>query len=259
MSELIDAGVNLTSAQFDDDLEDVIQRATDSGVVSMLAIGCDIESSKRSLLLANRYNLLTTAGIHPHDAKSAPENFVDQLKPLLDKPEVVAVGECGLDFNRDFSPRSVQQDICQQQLELANALNMPVYLHEREAHNALFTLLKGTHVSGLLHCFTGNKEALKNYLDYGLSVGITGWLCDERRGLELQELVRYLPLERMLLETDAPYLIPRNIQPKPKTRRNEPAYLHYIVAKVAELKGISAEQVIQQTTHNFTQLFVRQG
>jgi len=256
MSErLIDAGVNLTNHQFDSQHEAVIARAIAQNVSQMLLIGCDINSSQQSLLLAKKYNLLATAGIHPHDAKDADEQLETQLTLLAEHPEIVAIGECGLDYNRDFSPRDIQRSVFSRQLKLAEQLDLPVYLHERDACEDMLSILKAHKVKGVLHCFTGEKHALSQYLSLGLYIGITGWVCDERRGEALQQLVPSIPLERLLIETDAPFLIPRTIKPKPKSRKNEPSYLPYVCQTIATLKGLEFATVAKQTTLNFQQLF----
>ncbi|KNC66216.1 TatD family hydrolase [Pseudoalteromonas ardens] len=259
MATFIDAGVNLTSTQFDTDRAAILTRAADQGVASMLLIGCDLLTSEQSLALAQEYNQYATAGVHPHDAKDVPDDFIAQLRHLAAQDHVVAIGECGLDFNRDYSPRPVQQLICGVQLELAQTLDMPVYLHEREAFDTLSGMLDEFSLRGVLHCFTGDKHALRHYLDYGLMIGLTGWLCDERRGETLRELVRYIPQDRILLETDAPFLLPRTLKPKPKSRRNEPAYLPEIAHHVAALKDIPLAQLARQTTENFNTLFQISG
>ncbi|QTL36370.1 TatD family hydrolase [Pseudoalteromonas viridis] len=256
MTTFIDAGVNLTSTQFDTDRDAMLSRAADQGVESMLLIGCDLLTSEQSLALAKQHQQYATAGVHPHDAKDVPEDFITQMRRLAAQDEVVAIGECGLDFNRDYSPRPIQQLICGVQLELAQELDMPVYLHEREAFDTLSAMLDEFSLQGVLHCFTGDKRALRYYLDYGLMIGLTGWLCDERRGETLRELVRYIPEDRILLETDAPFLLPRTLKPKPKSRRNEPAYLPEIAHHVAELKNIPLTQLARQTTENFNALFL---
>ncbi|AZZ99861.1 TatD family hydrolase [Pseudoalteromonas sp. R3] len=256
MHTLIDAGVNLTSTQFDTERDAIVTRAASQGVESMLLIGCDLQSSEHSHTLAKQYGQYATAGVHPHDAKGVPDDFIAQLRNLVSQDRVVAIGECGLDFNRDYSPRPVQQLICGVQLELAQTLDMPVYLHERDAFDTFSSMLDEFSLRGVLHCFTGDKRALRHYLDYGLMIGLTGWLCDERRGETLRELVRYIPEDRILLETDAPFLLPRTLKPKPKSRRNEPAYLPEIAQHVAALKNISVAQLAQQTSDNFRTLFL---
>lgn len=259
MPQLIDAGVNLTNHQFDGLHDEIITRAKGANVTNMLLIGCDLQSSQNALALAQKYNYYATAGVHPHDAKSADEHFINQLTSLLQHPEVVAVGECGLDYNRDFSPRDIQREVFTTQLALAKKLNKPVYLHERDASEDMLAILQEHSVRGVLHCFTGDKNALDSYLNQGLYIGITGWVCDERRGKELQQLIPNIPLERLVIETDAPFLIPRTISPKPKSRRNEPSYLSYVCNTIAELKKLSFDDVAKQTTANFQQLFVNKG
>ncbi|WOC26154.1 YchF/TatD family DNA exonuclease [Pseudoalteromonas sp. N1230-9] len=257
--ELVDAGVNLSNHQFDEHHDEVLQRAAQAGVKQMLLIGCDIQSSQASLQLAKRHSLLCTSGIHPHDAKTADISLEQQLTLLASHPEVVAIGECGLDYNRDFSPRDVQRAVLRRQLALAETLNMPVYLHERDASNDMLAILNEYNVKGVLHCFTGDELALQRYLEKGLYIGVTGWVCDERRGEQLQSLIPSIPLERLLIETDAPFLLPRTIKPKPKSRRNEPSYLTYVCQQIADLKGCEFTEVAKQTTLNFQQLFSVRG
>ncbi|MBD1583294.1 TatD family hydrolase [Pseudoalteromonas sp. S16_S37] len=255
----IDAGVNLTSSQFDEIRDEVVLRAQQVGVDNMLLIGSDVEDSTHSLQLACHYGFVCTAGIHPHNAKDASSDYLTHLCQLLSQPEVVAVGECGLDFNRDFSPRSQQINVLSEQLSLAQQLGMPVYLHERDAFESMSTVLEQMNVHGVLHCFTGDKTALEFYLNYGLMIGITGWVCDERRGAQLQQLVPLIPDDKLLIETDAPYLLPRTLKPKPKSRRNEPAFVIEVVRQIAQLRGQSIEHVAQISHDNFNRLFMAEG
>ncbi|MCF2859703.1 TatD family hydrolase [Pseudoalteromonas sp. SMS1] len=252
---MIDAGVNLTSPQFEKDRGAVLERARAANIANMLLIGCDIQSSIESQVMARSYGFCSTAGVHPHDAKDAPEDLAHQLTELASSEEVVAIGECGLDFNRDFSPRPIQEQVCITQLQLAEQLAMPVYLHERDAHLRLKALLEDVNVKGVLHCFTGDKAALRYYLDYGLMIGVTGWVCDERRGQQLRELIQYIPNDRLLIETDAPYLLPRTLKPKPKSRRNEPAYLREIATHIASLKDATTDAIATCSSNNFNALF----
>ena len=258
-TSLIDAGVNLTNHQFDAQHSAIIARAKAQNVSQMLLIGCDINSSQQAISLAQQYNLLATAGVHPHEAKSADGKLETQLRTLAAHPEVVAIGECGLDYNRDFSPRETQRSVLHRQLTLAVELNLPVYLHERDASEDMLAILQQYSVRGVLHCFTGDQHALEQYLSLGLYIGITGWVCDERRGKSLQQLMPMLPLERLLIETDAPFLIPRSLTPKPKSHRNEPSYLPHICQTIASLKGLEFATVAKQTTLNFQQLFNHKG
>lgn len=257
--QLVDSGVNLSNHQFDDRHQEVLQRASDAGVTQMLLIGCDLQSSQASLSLAKQFSQLSTAGVHPHDAKTADDRLEEQLISLSQHNEVVAIGECGLDYNRDFSPRDIQRNVFRRQLQLAEQLDMPVYLHERDASEDMLAILNEHKVRGVLHCFTGDETALQNYLALGLYIGVTGWVCDERRGEQLQALIPAIPLERLLIETDSPFLIPRNIRPKPKSRRNEPQNLPYICQQIADLKGCEFTDVAKHTTLNFQQLFTTKG
>jgi TatD DNase family protein len=252
---LVDAGVNLTNHQFEGEHQAIIARANAAGVQAMLLIGCDVPSSEQSLTLAEQYNQFSTAGVHPHDAKDATDELETTLTQLASNDCVVAIGECGLDYNRDFSPRDIQRSVLKRQLALAEKLNLPVYLHERDASEDMINILANYNVRGVLHCFTGNAQALKDYLELGLYIGITGWVCDERRGKALQQLVPSIPLERLLIETDAPFLIPRTITPKPKSRKNEPAYLSYVCETLAKLYNVEPSTIATHSMANFYSLF----
>ena len=174
------------------------------------------------------------------------------------QPPVVAIGETGLDFNRDFSPRPLQERAFAEQLELACHCKLPVFLHQRDAHARFLPILREQRdrlKGGVVHCFTGTREELYDYLDLDMYIGVTGWICDERRGRELQELVREIPHERLLLETDAPYLLPRNMQPRPRGRRNEPAWLVWVLRMVAACREEAEDVLARQTTANARRCF----
>lgn len=250
-----DCGVNLFSPQFAGVEQQVWQRAQHAGVGAMLLIGSDIsESQQNQWFCSSNPQCYTTAGVHPHQAGQVANDWLVQLKQLLTLPAVVAVGECGLDFNRDFSPRPAQQQVFASQLQLAKQQQMPVYLHERDAFATQLAMLQEQNIThGVAHCFTGDIAQLKAYLELGLYIGITGWICDERRGQNLQQAIQYLPLDRLLLETDAPYLLPRTIKPRPKC--NEPALLPAIAAEVCRLKNITMQQLAASSSRNCRQLF----
>lgn len=257
---MFDIALNLSSSQFDKDRTAVVERAQQSGISGMLLLASDMDESQVVSDLALQWPNLcyATAGVHPHDAKSVTIEQLQQLKPLLAQPQVVAVGECGLDFNRDFSPRPQQEAIFEAQLALAAELNMPVVMHERDAHQRFLDILKPWRdklPGAVLHCFTSDQAALKACLDLDLYIGITGWVCDERRGLDLQQRVKEIPSQRLLLETDAPYLLPRDLRPKPKSRRNEPCYLPHIYQRVADLREQSVAELQQHTQQNVERLF----
>ncbi|MGY8869430.1 MAG: TatD family hydrolase [Pseudomonadales bacterium] len=257
---MIDIGVNLTDKRFRNDIEDVIQRAKAANISAMLLTGTSLSSSKQAAILCQQHPgyLYCTAGVHPHDASSLNDQVLDELLTLSQQPCVVAIGETGLDFNRNFSTPDEQVLAFNRQIELAKTTKLPLFLHDREATSTQIKILKPliSQLEGaVLHCFTGNKEALFSYLDLGCYIGITGWICDERRGVELKSLVKEIPADRLLLETDAPYLLPRDLPFKAKKGRNEPAFLQHITSTVAALRDTSTEQLAAQTTINTRRLF----
>lgn len=252
-----DAGVNLFSQQFDEDRDQVVLRAQAAGVQQHLLISSDLAETALNIEYCQQHTgMLTTAGVHPHQAAAVAEDWLAQLTLLLQHPAVVAVGECGLDFNRMFSPKDQQISVFSAQLSLAKQLQKAVYLHEREAFTDQLSLLKQQQIDhGIAHCFTGDATQLKAYLDLGLYIGITGWLCDERRATLLQDALQYLPLDRLILETDAPYLLPRNLTPKPKSRRNEPSYISAIARQIAVLRGWDLDDIARHSWQNSQKLF----
>ncbi|NLY80236.1 MAG: YchF/TatD family DNA exonuclease [Lysinibacillus sp.] len=260
MEQLIDIGVNLADKQFQDEQHEVIERAFQFGVNQMILTGSSIKSSKESLEIAKNYpnRLFSTAGIHPHDAKHFSNQTIYELEILANHDEVVAIGECGLDFNRMFSPQDIQEECFDAHLLLARKLSMPLFLHERDAQNRfceIFANYRDLTENSVVHCFTGNEEQVKKYVSMGFYIGVTGWICDERRGQDLQNAVKFIPLNRLLIETDAPYLLPRNLENKPKNRRNEPAFLPHIVKEIAKYMGVTPEEVVKHSTANARKLF----
>lgn len=260
MARLIDIGVNLCDKSFSKDLGDVLQSAADAGVDRMVITGTTVPGSQASAVLAGEHRgvLWSTAGIHPHHAKDFDEATIATLRELAVRPEVVAIGECGLDYNRNFSTPQDQRRCFEAHVELACELQMPIFLHERDAREDQIAILKqpGSRLpKAVAHCFTGDAETLRAYLDLDLYIGITGWICDERRGTHLQELIKEIPLERLMLETDAPYLMPRTIRPRPKHRRNVPAHLPYVLATVAECLGATENEIAAATTATAIEFF----
>jgi TatD DNase family protein len=255
--KLVDIGANLTHAAFGADLDQVLSRARQAGVETIVVTGTTPEDSRRAIGLADsQRGLFATVGVHPHHARDCGPDTIPQLKSLASHPRVVAIGECGLDFNRNYSPHPDQEKWFVAQAELGMQLGKPLFLHSRDAHPRFSQILRNLKIqNAVAHCFTGEREELKAYLDLGLYVGITGWICDERRGKHLIELVREIPRDRLLLETDAPYLTPRDLKPQPKARRNEPAFLPHILKAVARALGRPADEVAAETTRNATALF----
>ncbi len=258
--ELIDIGSNLTHDSFAGDLPQVIRRAIEAGVTRQIVTGADLESSHAGAALAATHPsvLWSTAGIHPHHAAQFDPSRREELAELLRQPRVVAVGECGLDYFRDLSPRAAQRSAFIAQLELAALAGKPVFLHQRDAHEDFAAILAEHRcglIGGVAHCFTGGARELDVYLELDLSIGITGWICDERRGLELRGVAARIPASRLMLETDAPYLLPRDLLPRPASRRNEPAFLPHIARTLAQLRGESLESLAEATTRNAVRFF----
>lgn len=252
-NSLVDIGVNLTNKAFRNDLDEVIDRAVAAGVDRMVLTGTSEGASKdAAALAATRPGVLySTAGVHPHDASSCTDSTIETLRELAGREPVVAIGECGLDYNRDFSPRDVQRRWFEAQVELAAELDMPLFLHERDAAadtRAILARHRDRFPRAVIHCYTGDGDTLASYLEMDLHIGITGWICDERRGTHLRDLVQTIPLERLMIETDAPYLVPRTLRPKPKKGRNEPAFLPHIAETIAECYGVSVAELAAATT-----------
>ena len=258
--KLIDIGCNLTHDSFDKDREAVIERAHEAGVVQMVVTGASKDGSRAALELAKKHpgELFSTAGVHPHRASDFDDDTEQLLRELSQRPGMVAVGETGLDYFRDFSPRDIQRDVFQKQLQIGIDTGLPLFLHMRDAHGDFHAILKEvrdrlSHV--VVHCFTGNREELHGYIDLDCHIGITGWICDERRGSHMKEFLKDIPVDRLMVETDAPYLKPRNLKPRVKTHRNEPRWLPWIVGTLAAVREEHPEFVAEQTTANAQDFF----
>lgn len=251
--QLIDIGANLSHDSFDHDRDAVLARARHAGVVRMVVTGASREHSPKALALAQAHPgfLYATAGVHPHHATEYTDEADAEMRALQAHPEVVAVGECGLDYFRDFSPRPAQRKAFERQLQIGADTGKPLFLHQRDAHADFMAAMKnfdGRLGPAVVHCFTGTREEMFDYLDQDWHIGITGWLCDERRGLHLRELVKHIPAERLMIETDAPYLLPRTVKPQPSHRRNEPMFLAHIVEELARDRGEEVSETAAATT-----------
>lgn len=258
-AQLIDICFNFTHESFRKDEQALLQRAKAAGVSRMMVTGASIPESQEALALAQRFpeQLFATAGVHPHLAKDWDAQSAETIRRLAEDDKLLAIGECGLDYNRDFSPRDTQRAVLTAQLELAVESGLPVFLHERDAHDDFLRILQAFRPQlskAVVHCFTGNQSQLEAYLALDLHIGITGWICDERRGHHLREFIHLIPDNRLMIETDAPYLVPRDLRPKPKGRRNEPAFLGHIAEAVAAARDQPLKQLlprIQATTEQF--------
>ncbi len=250
---IVDIGTNLTNKRFRRDRDEVIARARAAGVAQLVCTGVTVESSWAGSALARRYPgvVYSTAGVHPHFTRDCDDTTLDELRALAGRDEVVVLGECGLDYDRNFSPPPVQRQWYAAQLGLACELGMPVFLHDRDAHDDFAAIMREHRASlagGVVHCFTGTGDVLDAYLDMDLHIGITGWICDERRGSHLRDIVKRIPADRLMIETDAPFLLPRDMPNRPKDRRNEPAFLPHVLATVAECVDKPPAQVAEETT-----------
>jgi TatD DNase family protein len=264
VSGLVDIGANLAHKSFRGDLDAVLGRALEAGVNAIIVTGTSPAASRRAREIAierrsaRAPRLFATAGVHPHQAREASRETYAELRELAARPEVVAIGECGLDYDRDFSPRDQQRACFEAQLDLAAEVRKPVFLHEREAHEDFWSAMSSWRpklAGGVVHCFTGARRALTRYLDLDLHIGITGWICDERRGAHLRDLVRLVPAGRLLIETDAPFLLPRDLARRPPQGRNEPALLPHVARAVAACRREPIEDLAAHTSRAASDLF----
>lgn len=250
-----DIGVNLFCKQFRDP-EQILQNAASAGVACILT-GTDMKENLRIDSFIKSHEAYGTCGIHPHNADRAVKEDFDQMEALLrNNPKLVAVGECGLDFDRMFSTRENQIRCLEKHIVLAEMLDKPLFLHERDASEEFVKRFR-KHPEickrSVVHCFTGNRKILEQYLEMGFSIGITGWICDDRRAGELREAVAILPLDRLLIETDAPYLTPRNVPGLART--NVPENVRYVAEALAKYRKVSEEEIISHAKENTERLF----
>ena len=258
--ELVDIGANLTHKDFSADLDSVIEEALNNNISKIIVTGTTGQESFKAANLIKNYPkiLYSTAGVHPHYANDychAEEKIIIELSA---KSNVVAIGECGLDYYRNFSTKTNQLNAFQSQIEIAHEQKLPLFMHQRDAHDDFIALLRSNSKileKGVVHCFTGTKQMLYEYLDMDLYIGVTGWICDERRGKNLQSFVKDIPLERLLIETDCPYLIPRTLKNRPKNNRNEPKYLIEILDILENLTPYSKKEIADASYKNACNLF----
>ena len=248
---LTDICCNLTHESFADDREEVLERARGAGVTRFLLAGSDLAESQACISVAQRHpDCWAAIGVHPHQAREWNSGSAETLRKLRLDPKVIAIGECGLDYYRNLSSRETQVSAFSEQLALAGELGLPALLHNRDADKdflRIFDNAPDRPPRTALHCFTGNASLLHACLERGMYVGITGWFCDERRGQPLRDLIGEIPLDRLMVETDAPYLLPRTLRPRPKTRRNEPMWLPHIAEQIAQALDLSLEEFANHT------------
>ena len=250
----IDICVNLFSERFPDP-EAVLARAAQNGI-RCISVGCDMEGDRwNARFVRGRQDVYGTAGIHPHDAKDMQEGDIEELEEMFrSTPRLLAVGECGLDYERMYSPREKQLQCFEAQIALAEKLEKPLLLHERGAAEDMYSIMKAHPAAAqraVAHCFTGTAETVQEYLDLGMHIGITGWVCDDRRNQDLLAALPYIPLERMMVETDAPFLKPRKV----RGTHNIPNNIVWVVRRIAQERGIPEEEVRTAVLRTTTRFF----
>ena len=255
--KLFDSHCHLDDRSYRKDLEKVIQRAQKAGVKRLMTIGVNGKTSACAVKLAESHpEIYASVGVHPHDAEYCNESVIDDLIMLAKKPKVRAWGEIGLDFNRMYSPQEDQENWFRKQLEIADKLELPMIFHERDSKGRFLEMLKNNtdrKLKGVVHCFSGDDNELKQYLDLGLYIGITGILTIKGRGARLRELVAFIPPDRLVVETDAPYLVPA--PQKNQYRRNEPAFVRSVMLKLADIKQEDPKQLAQIVWENTCRLY----
>jgi len=257
---LADSCFNITHESFKNDLGDILDAANNVGVEYFFCPASKEKEIEDLINLSESYqkNIFCSIGIHPHNASDLKPNTIENLKKYLGNQHVKAIGEIGLDYYRNFQSPEIQKKCFNAFLELASTNQYPVFLHHREAFSDFYPMIKnciGEVPDSIVHCFTGTKSELKKFLDLGLYIGITGWICDPKRGADLREIIKYIPLDRLLIETDAPYLVPKNMVNKPRNNRNEPLFLEHIANDISELLNIDKALLAEETTNNFKKLF----
>ena len=251
---LIDSHAHLDMKQFDSDRDGVIDRAVSADVRHIITVGIDIKSSRNALNLTTHYpSIFATAGIHPHNADNANKDDLEHIELIAQHDKIIAIGEIGLDFFRNRSARQNQIEVFTQQLSIAISLDLPVVIHDREAHTETVNILssfKQNELHGMIHCFSGDYELAKTFINLGYYISIPGTVTYKNAG-QIQDVAKRVSLNRLLLETDAPFLTPIPFRGK----RNEPSYIIHTAQKIARLRGISFEEVSYQTSKNVCQLF----
>ena len=256
---MFDSCINLYSEQFTDDPWGVVSRGFEAGLTGMALTGSCLESSKLAINLAQRKEqaLCATVGLHPHSARLFTPEMLEEMRVLVQRPIVRAVGECGLDHFRNLSTPEEQRTCFKAHLELAKEIDKPLFLHQRDAFEEFIEILDSyaPDVPTVVHCFTDGPNELKRLLSRGYFIGITGWIADTRRNQSLLAAIQHLPLEKILIETDAPWLTPRNIPKFRKIKANEPKYLSFVAQAIADATGHSIEDIVEHSTQNARQFF----
>jgi len=255
MHEIADIACNFTSDRFDNDLGEVIDRAVANDITKFGLICSRLSDLDKLLEIYNQYSkeMFFTIGVHPHHANEINEKYLEKLKEVIKINNPHAVGETGLDFFRNLSTYEEQVFAFEEQIEIAIEVNKPLFLHQRDSHDDFIKILRkySSDINkAVVHCFTGTQKQLDDYLELNCYIGVTGWICDEKRNIELRKTIKNIPLSRLMIETDSPYLIPKNLPDKPKNNRNEPKYLNHILNEVAGLMDIDINLLKKETFKN---------
>ena len=260
MHEVADIACNFTSERFDKDLDEVINRAVANKITKFGLICSRMSDVNKLLKIYEQYskNMFYTIGVHPHHANEINDDYLKKLKNVITTNNPHAIGETGLDFFRNLSTYEQQIYVFEEQIKIAIDTNKPLFLHQRDSHDDFIKILRkySSDISkAVVHCFTGTQEQLDDYLELDCYIGVTGWICDEKRNVELRKTIKNIPLEKLMIETDCPYLIPKNLVEKPKNNRNEPSNLNHIINEIAELMEIDIDILRKQTFENTINYF----
>jgi len=260
MHEIADIACNFTSDRFEKDLDEVIERAIANNITQFGLICSRLSDIDKLLEIYNRYSkdMFFTIGVHPHHANEMNEEYLEKLKEIINNNNPHAIGETGLDFFRNLSTYEEQIFAFEEQIKIAIETNKPLFLHQRDSHHDFIKILRkysSDIKKAVVHCFTGTQKQLDDYLELDCYIGVTGWICDAKRNVELRETIKNIPLERLMIETDCPYLIPKNLPEKPKNNRNEPNNLNHIVAEISALINIDEDVLRDETFKNTLDFF----
>ena len=260
MHEIDDIACNFTSDRFDNDLDEIIDRAIANNITKFGLICSQLSDLDKLLEIYHRYskNMFFTIGVHPHHANEINEEYLEKLKEAISKNNPHAVGEVGLDFFRNLSTYEEQIFAFEEQIKISIDTNKPLFLHQRDSHDDFIKILRkySSDINKtVVHCFTGTQQQLDDYLELDCYIGVTGWICDKKRNVELRKTIKNIPLSRLMIETDCPYLIPKNLPDKPKNNRNEPKYLKHILSEISFLMGIDENLLEKETYKNTKYLF----